>query len=40
MTSSSVQDGRKPPAAFLGRERELSELNAIFADVAQSPLPR
>jgi hypothetical protein len=30
MTSSSEQDGRRLPAAFVGRERELSELNIIF----------
>ena len=37
MTSSSAQDGRRPPAAFVGHELEFSELNMILADVAQSP---
>jgi hypothetical protein len=36
MTFSSAQESRRPPAAFV--ERELSELNIIFTDVAQSPL--
>jgi len=37
MTSSSAQDGRLP-AAFVGHEREFSELNRIFTDLAQSRL--
>ena len=37
MTSSSAQDRRRPPAAFVGHEREFSELNVILADVAQKP---
>ena len=38
MTSSSAQDRRRPPAAFVGHEREFSELNVILADVAQTRL--
>jgi len=38
MTSSSAQDGGRPPAAFVGHEREFSELNRILVDVAQSSL--
>jgi len=37
MTASSAQDGRRPSAAFVGHEREFSELNVILADVAQKP---
>ena len=35
MTSSGAQD-RRPPAAFVGHEREFSELHLILADFAQS----
>jgi hypothetical protein len=38
MTSSSSQDRRRPPAAFVGHEREFSELDVIVADVARSRL--
>jgi hypothetical protein len=38
MTSSSAQDGRRPPTAFVRHEREFSELHIILADVVQSPL--
>ena len=36
MTSSSVQD-RLRPRSFVGRQLEVSELNMILADFAQSP---
>jgi len=38
MTYSSAQDRRRLPTAFVGHEREFSELHIILADVAQSPL--
>jgi hypothetical protein len=38
MTSSSTQDRRRLPVAFVGHEREFSELNVIVADVPQSQL--
>jgi len=38
MTSSSAQDGRRLPTAFVGHEREFSGFNIILAAVAQSPL--
>jgi hypothetical protein len=38
MTSFSAQDRRRPPVAFVGYERKVSELNVIVADVAQSRL--
>jgi hypothetical protein len=37
MTSSSVQDGRRPQGAFVGRERELSELNINFCRCCSKP---
>ena len=40
MTSSNRQDGRWPPAAFVGHELGFSELNRVLAAVAQSPLAR
>jgi hypothetical protein len=36
MTSISAQDGRGPPTAFVGHEREFSELHIILADVAKA----
>jgi hypothetical protein len=38
MTSSSAQDHRREQAAFVGHEREFSELNVILAYVAPSRL--
>jgi hypothetical protein len=34
MTSSSAQEGDRPPGSLVGRERELAELRAGLADVA------
>ena len=39
MTFSNVQDGPRASVAFVGHEREFSELNGILADFGQSPLP-
>ena len=35
-TDDIFQCARLPPAAFVGHERELSELNVILADVAKA----